>query len=185
MRPASAVRSAPAADCALERWREAGLKDRDRRAREAGREGRGTRCSRWGKACSTHNPDLRAKLDSGAFRCTRFFEQLLRVVYRLMFLAVAEDRDLLHGRGRCGGRPRELYASAYGFSHMRERSARRTAHDRHHDHWEGAKIVFAALQRGEQRLWPAGARRPVRAGGRPIWRARGLPTAHSCAPSSV
>ena len=73
------------------------------------------------------------------------------MVYRLIFLAVSEDRDLLHGPDASAA-SRELYASAYGFSHLRERSARRSAHDHHHDAWEGAKIVFRGLQRGEKVL---------------------------------
>lgn len=141
---------APPSDCALERWREAGL-----RAGTAARERLGENVEEallaLGQGFLDANPDLRAKLDSNSLTVHAWFEQLLRVVYRLIFLAVSEDRDLLHGPD-ASAVSRELYASAYGFSHLRERSARRSAHDHHHDAWEGAKIVFRGLQRGEKVL---------------------------------
>ena len=141
---------APPGDCALERWREAGL-----RAGTAARERLGENVEEallaLGQGFLDANPDLRAKLDSNSLTVHAWFEQLLRVVYRLIFLAVSEDRDLLHGPDASAA-SRELYASAYGFSHLRERSARRSAHDHHHDAWEGAKIVFQGLQRGEKVL---------------------------------
>ncbi|MGB5903885.1 MAG: N-6 DNA methylase [Xanthobacteraceae bacterium] len=139
--------NAAAADCALERWREAGL-----RAGTAAREKLGANVREallaLGQGFLDANPDLRTELDEDRLSVAGWFEQLLRVVYRLMFLAVAEDRELLHGPGASTASC-ELYASAYGFGHMRERSARRSAHDHHHDAWEGAKIVFRGLARGE------------------------------------
>jgi N-6 DNA Methylase len=47
---------------------------------------------------------------------------------------------------------RSLYLEGYGFAHLRDRSVRRSAHDHHFDAWEGAKIVFLALERGEKIL---------------------------------
>lgn len=141
---------AAAADCALERWREAGL-----RAGTAARERLGESVEEallsFGQGFLDANPDLRTKLDENRLSAQGWFEQLLRVVYRLIFLAVSEDRDLLHGPD-APVTSRDLYASAYGFGHMRERSARRSAHDHHHDAWEGAKIVFRGLERGERLL---------------------------------
>ncbi|TIL60520.1 MAG: type II DNA modification enzyme [Mesorhizobium sp.] len=141
---------APAVDCALERWREAGL-----RAGTAARERLGESVEEallaLGQGFLDANPNLRAKLDENRLSIQGWFEQLLRVVYRLIFLAVSEDRDLLHGPD-APATSRDLYASAYGFGHMRERSARRSAHDHHHDAWEGAKIVFRGLERGERLL---------------------------------
>ena len=42
------------------------------------------------------NPDLSAQLKSGEINLTEWFNELLRLVYRLIFLMVAEDRNLLH-----------------------------------------------------------------------------------------
>lgn len=142
--------SAAATDCALERWRETGL-----RAGTSARDRLGKSVKEallaLGQGFLDANPDFRAKLDENHTSMQGWFEQLLRVVYRLIFLAVAEDRELLHGRDASEA-ARDLYSSAYGFSHMRERSARRSSHDHHHDAWEAAKIVFRALERGEKLL---------------------------------
>ena len=80
-----------------------------------------------------------------------FFGQLLRLVYRLIFLCVAEDRDLLHAPGVTLA-TRQLYAEGYSLAALRERAVRRSAWDRHFDKWEGLQIVFLALARGEMRL---------------------------------
>jgi hypothetical protein len=47
---------------------------------------------------------------------------------------------------------KDLYAAGYGFAQMRDRSARRSSHDHHHDAWEGAKTVFGALEHGQALL---------------------------------
>jgi hypothetical protein len=142
--------SALPADCALERWREAGL-----RAGTAARDRLGESVKEallaLGQGFLDANPDLRVKLDENRMGMQGWFEQLLRVVYRLIFLAVAEDRELLHGP-EASEAERNLYASAYGFGQMRERSTRRSSHDHHHDAWEAAKIVFRALERSEKLL---------------------------------
>ncbi len=139
-----------ASDCALERWREAGL-SAGTAARERLGEGVEEALLALGQGFLDANSDLREKLDDHRLTEANWFEQLLRVVYRLIFLAVSEDRDLLHARD-ASPEARNIYAWAYGFSHMRERSARRSSHDHHHDVWEGAKIVFNALEHGEDVL---------------------------------
>jgi hypothetical protein len=80
-----------------------------------------------------------------------FFGELLRLVYRLIFLLAAEDRDLLHPPGTSAA-ARKLYAEGYSLAALRESAVRRTAWDRHYDRWEGLLITFAALTRGEKRL---------------------------------
>jgi hypothetical protein len=141
---------APASGCWLERWREAGL-----RAGTAARERLGESVEEallaLGQGFLDSNPALRSKLDDDQLSIHALFEQILRIVYRLIFLAVSEDRDLLHSPDASVS-SRDLYASAYGFSSLRERSARRSAHDHHHDVWEGVKIVFRGLDRGERIL---------------------------------
>jgi hypothetical protein len=137
-------------DSPLERWREAG-----QRAGTAARERlRGSvedTLLALGQGFLDANPDLRAKLDDQSLSMQGWFEQLLRVVYRLIFLAVAEDRDLLLTPD-IGPAVRSLYLDGYGFAHLRDRSVRRSGHDHHFDAWEGAKIVFRALERGAKLL---------------------------------
>ena len=82
---------------------------------------------------------------------TDWFNELLRLVYRLIFLMVAEDRELLHVPDAKAD-ARQLYAEGFSFAHLRQQAVLRVAWDRHHDRYEGLKIVFRALARGEPRL---------------------------------
>jgi hypothetical protein len=95
------------------------------------------------------NGALREKLQKGTLPLSDFFGQLLRLVYRLIFLFAAEDRNLLHPPDVAAA-ARKLYAEGYSLATLRERAVRRAAWDRHHDRWEGLLIVFAALARGEK-----------------------------------
>ncbi|MBW7057828.1 N-6 DNA methylase [Paracoccus bogoriensis] len=140
----------PAHDCALERWREAGAKEgeaaRDRLAGQVQQA-----LATLGTGFLEANPDLARRLAAGEIGLTDWFNELLRLVYRLIFLMVAEDRSLLHPPGATP-EARALYAQGYSLSHLRAQSVRRAAWDRHHDRYEGLKIVFRALARGEPRL---------------------------------
>lgn len=139
-------------DCALERWRDAGQKE-GVAARDRLRDGVEAALLSFGNGFLAHpdNDALREKLRSGELPLTEFFGQLLRLVYRLIFLLAAEDRDLLHPPG-VSAPSRKLYAEGYSLAALRGSSVRRAAWDRHHDRWEGLLITFAALARGERRL---------------------------------
>ena len=139
-------------DCALERWREAGQKE-GVTARDRLRDGVEAALLIFGNGFLAYpdNGALREKLHSGELSLTDFFGQLLRLVYRLIFLLAAEDRDLRHPPGASTA-ARKLYAQGYSLDALREIAVRRAAWDRHHDRWEGLKITFAALARGEKRL---------------------------------
>ena len=141
---------AAASDCALERWREEGLKQ-GTSARERLREGVEEALRQLGQGLVEANPEVRERIAHNRLPMTSLFEELLRTVYRLIFLAVAEDRDLLHPRS-VPQRARALYAENYSFTFWRERSRRRVARDHHHDAWEGMKITLAALEHGEPAL---------------------------------
>lgn len=137
-------------DCPLERWRVAG-QQAGTAARNRLRVNVEDALKALGQGFLDANPDFRARLDANALSMNVWFEQLLRIVYRMIFMAVAEDRDLLHGRN-VSPQTRALYREAYGFDYLRERSGRRAAHDHHHDAWEGLKITFAAMEHGERQL---------------------------------
>lgn len=141
--------SAPS-DCALEQWREAGLKQ-GVEARKDLYANVATALEELGQGLVDANPDLRENITSGALPMQALFEELLRTVYRLIFLAVAEDRDLLHPR-RTPREARELYAAGYSFTFWRERSRRRVARDKHHDAWEAIKVTLASLEHGQEML---------------------------------
>src|SRR5262249_5027919 len=97
------------------------------------------------------NAALRERLANGALPLSEYFSQLLRLVYRLIFLLAAEDRSLLHPPSAPAA-ARKLYAEGYSVGALRGRAVRRAAWHRHHDRWQGLLIGFAALARGERRL---------------------------------
>lgn len=134
----------------LEQWREAGL-SQGTAARERLREGVETAIAELGQGLIEANADLRDGVATGRIALPALFEELLRTVYRLIFLAVAEDRDLLHGRAVPQG-PRALYRDGYSFGFWRDRSARRAAYDGHHDAWWGVLVTLGALEQGEAML---------------------------------
>ena len=140
----------PATDCSLERWRESGSKEgevaRDRLAGQVQ-----TALKLLGSGFLEANPELSAKLKSGEINLTEWFNELLRLVYRLIFLMVSEDRNLLHP-DKAPAEARKLYTEGYSLSLLRAQCYRAASWDKHHDRYEGIKIVFRALGTGEPAL---------------------------------
>ncbi|MDC8447480.1 MAG: N-6 DNA methylase [Nitrospira sp.] len=141
---------APATDCALERWRETGSREgeaaRDRLADQVQ-----LALKVLGSGFLEANPDLATKLKSGEVNLTDWFNELLRLIYRLIFMMVAEDRNLLHPE-KTKAEPRTLYADGYSLTALRTQCIRAATWDKHYDRFEGIKIVFRALAHGEERL---------------------------------
>jgi hypothetical protein len=142
----------PVADCALEAWRSAG-REEGTRAREHLRGGVEEALVALGQGFLSHsaNTALRTGLQDGTLPVKDYFNQLLRLVYRLIFLLTVEERGLLHPEGTDDA-VKALYSSGYGIRRLRERSVRRSAHDRFADLWEAAKVAFRGLAAGESRL---------------------------------
>lgn len=140
---------APPSDCALEKWRAEGLKQGET-ARADLYKNVCQALAELGQGAVEANPNLRETLADHA-TLTAFFEELLRTAYRLIFLAVAEDRDLLHP-GRVNQESRALYRDSYSFGFWRERSRRRVARDTHYDAWEAMKITLSSLEHGQELL---------------------------------
>jgi hypothetical protein len=143
---------AAVSDCALERWRERGRTD-GVAARDKLRQGVEAALLELGQGFIENpaNGPLRQALTDGALTGHAYFEQLLRVIYRLIFIFAAEDRGLLHPAGT-SDQARRVYAEGYSLARLRERSMRRTAWDRHADSWEGLKATFRALMHGQEQL---------------------------------
>ncbi|MCS6899126.1 MAG: N-6 DNA methylase, partial [Polyangiaceae bacterium] len=142
----------PVTDCALETWRDAG-REEGIRAREFLRRGVEEALLALGQGFLSHpaNQALRGALQDGSLSTRDLFQQLLRLIYRMIFLLTIEERGLLHPEG-VPEAARRLYEEGYGLRQLRERAARRSAHDRFSDRWEALKIVFRGLARGEPRL---------------------------------
>ncbi len=144
------VSGAPATDCALERWRDAGSKEgevaRDRLAEQVQ-----LALKVLGSGFLEANLDLATRLKSGEINLTEWFNELLRLVYRLIFIMVAEDRNLLHPE-KAKAEARKLYAEGYSLVALRAQCYRVASWDKHHDRYEGVKIVFRALAQGQEAL---------------------------------
>ena len=142
----------PVTDCALERWRETGSKE-GLAARERLSIGVKEALLALGNGFLSNaaNTDLRDRLTSGRLPMPQFFNELLRLVYRLIFLLAAEDRSLLHPPDS-PDQARKVYAEGYSLGALRDRAIRRSGWDQFHDRWEGLLIVFRALADGEPRL---------------------------------
>lgn len=141
---------APSTDCDLERWRDTGSKEGEvARDRLAGQVQIALKL--LGSGFLEANPELSKRLQSGDIPLTGWFNELLRLVYRLIFLMVAEDRNLLHP-SKAPAAARKLYAEGYSLSALRTLCARASTWDRHHDRYEGMKILFRSLTNGEDAL---------------------------------
>ena len=139
-------------ECPLEEWRGAG-REEGTRAREHLRGGVEEALVALGHGFLAHpeNQTLRAKLQAGELKPEAYFQELLRLVYRLIFLLTAEERGVLHAPDATDA-AKQLYTEGYGLRRLRDRSARRSAHDRFGDLWEALKIVLHGVATGESRL---------------------------------
>lgn len=146
------VTGAPVSDCPIERWRETG-KEEGAAAREQLRDGVESAIQALGRGFLAHpdNGELRRAMGEGELSAQAYFTELLRLVYRLIFLFAAEDRNLLHPASATK-KARDLYRAGYSLARLRDRCTRRTAWDRHKDVWQGLRATFQALSRGEPKL---------------------------------
>lgn len=114
----------PVMECALEGWRNAG-REEGTRAREHLRRGVEDALLSLGQGFLAHpdNQELRADLRSGSLSTKDYFNQLLRLVYRLIFLLTVEERGLLHAAD-AREEAKRLYASGYSLRRLRDRSVK-------------------------------------------------------------
>ena len=147
-----ALGASPSDFCSLERWRERGRID-GTAAKEKLRLGVEAALLELG-AGFVENPangELRDALQTGTLSRQAYYEELLRLVYRLIFLFAAEDRGLLH-TPNAPDTARRAYRDGYSVGRLRERCVRNASLDRHSDAWDGLRALFGALAAGEPRL---------------------------------
>jgi hypothetical protein len=139
-------------DCALEQWRNA-CREQGTRARETLRGGVEAALLELGQGFVSHpaNTSLREALATGELSSHEYLRELLRLVYRQIFLLTVEEREILH-RSDADSGAMALYADGYSLRRLRERAVRRSAHDRHGDLWQALKQVWIGLGVGEPLL---------------------------------
>jgi hypothetical protein len=92
------------------------------------------------------NGHLRGKLRSGQLSTQDYYRQVLRQVYRLLFLFVAEDRGLLFDPDS-SSEAMNLYTEYYSTQRLRK-LASKTRGTRHPDLWRAHRLVFSKLYGG-------------------------------------
>lgn len=143
-------------------WQQAG-QDEGIRVRKGLRQGVTNALVSLGQGFVHHpgNDTLRQQLQSGVLKPEQFFAQLLRLVYRFIFLFTTEERGLLPNAAQPGDdeataqarhAAAQLYADGYAMARLRTLALRRRAHNRHDDLWQAVRIVFRGLDQGQPRL---------------------------------
>jgi methylase of polypeptide subunit release factors len=131
-------------DCWLERWvRQA--QEQGTRALDQLRDGVQTAIEALGVGFLEHpaNTALRDRLEGGALDKQDYYRQLLRLVYRLLFLFTAEDRNLLYDPDAPES-ARDLYRQHYSTARLR-RMAEKVKGTRHADLYEALRLVMRLL----------------------------------------
>lgn len=138
--------------CILELWRKEAL-DTGERVREKLRNGVTEALKQFGSGFLQHpaNEELRQALHSGNLTRMVYFQELLRLIYRLLFLFTAEDRNLLFNPDTADSTKR-LYKEGYSLSLLRERALKRRFYDHYEDLWCGLRVLFKSLGHGEEAL---------------------------------
>ena len=130
--------------CLLERLFQQGI-TQGGRVREKLRNGVEAALEGLGRSFLQH-PDsaqLRDQLARGQFTAQDFERELLRLIYRLLFLMVAEERRLLFSEKPTEGQ--RVYERYYSVSQLRNRAAlpqMRSESRRHSDLWQGLMTTF-------------------------------------------
>ena len=132
------------ADCWLESWRNEAV-DAGARALDRLRDGVEKALGALGTGFLHHpaNEPLRGALRDGRLTTGQYHRALLRLVYRLLFCFVAEDRDALLSPS-AGTHERERYARYFSTARLR-RLSRVRAGGTHGDLWQAQGLVLSAL----------------------------------------
>lgn len=134
--------------CIWEQWRQ-DLEEHGARARDGLREGVENAICRLGtgflQGRGPGNDTLRAALQDGSVTTQAFYQELMRTVYRLIFLTVLEGRNILHEHDKTLKEQARLYRRGYSISRLIKRALREDADSRHDDLWQAQLIVFRAL----------------------------------------
>lgn len=94
------------------------------------------------------NDDLRERVASERLSAEDFYKEILRLIYRLLFLMVIEERGLVFPSGTAA-RHREIYEQFYSVMRLRRMSERRHLADRRHaDLWPALQAGFRLFEAG-------------------------------------
>jgi hypothetical protein len=135
--------TADAHECRLEQYYQQGIAEGGR-VRERLSEGVFQALRTLGSGFLAH-PDstkLRGVFQTGRIDELEYYRQLLRLVYRLLFLMVAEERRLLLVPDHENAARQRIYTDWYSIGRLRQLAERRFTGDQHSDLFEGLKHTF-------------------------------------------
>ncbi len=99
-----------------------------------------------GFLANSANEALREAIAGGESNARDFYQSLLRLIYRLLFLMVIEERDLVYPR-KADRRLRDIYYKHYSIQRLRKLSEKRHFADRNYqDAWTGLKATFRLFE---------------------------------------
>ncbi|GIW91781.1 MAG: hypothetical protein KatS3mg109_2213 [Pirellulaceae bacterium] len=146
--------AAEARDCLLEQYHQHAV-EQGGRVRDRLRDGVEECIKRLANGFLAHpdNGELRARIANSEWRiegqteapfairhspfAQDFYRQLLRLVYRFLFLLVSEDRGLISAE--------PLYREHYGIARLRRLLDRRSAYTEHDDLWCSLRVLWKVL----------------------------------------
>lgn len=97
---------------------------------------------------------LREELKNNEEKCSTYYEEILRAIYRIIFLLFAEQRGLIGGHDTPG---HDIYLENYSITALRnlaieKENDRYYLNDDHTDMWEGLLITFRMIREGAKEL---------------------------------
>ncbi|MCX7985264.1 MAG: restriction endonuclease, partial [Bacteroidetes bacterium] len=131
-----------AGECILERYYQQAI-EAGGRVREHLRDGVEKALKIFGNGFLSFpaNKQLRDKISSGKITALDFYRQLLRLVYRFLFLMVSEERNLV---GPTDPEKRPIYFNYYSISRLRTLAERYLSSAVHYsDLWQSVLITFS------------------------------------------
>ena len=139
---------APVSSCRMERWRTEAI-EAGTRALDQLRDGVKDAIIALGTGFLKHPANAAFREDFDKDQAKR---ALLRLVYRLLFWFVAEDRDALHAPGT-DDKTRQRYAAYFSARRLRDASLR-GAGTAHGDLWQAVRLVLSRPRRGRRPAAP-------------------------------
>lgn len=120
------------------------------RVRDKLREGVEETLRIFGSAFLQHpaNTVLREKITTGKLSAVQYHRQLLLLVYRLLFLMVAEERGLIVSVGEGAEQNQKIYDEWYSISRLRDRAAHIIEASPFGDLWVGLQQTFYLFEYG-------------------------------------
>lgn len=142
---------ADANDCLLEQYYQASL-DEGLRIRDRLRDAVEVALTRIGTGLLQHpdNEALREKVTSNRLPAESYYRQLLRLVYRLLFLMVAEERQMLLVLGADTERRQNVYDRLYSLRRLRDLAERPIEDSLYGDLWTGLQATFGLFANGRE-----------------------------------